>query len=50
MKPQLLPNGNLLIPRRAEGDGVLGDGMEEIDPGHPEFEDWMADLEKEGTG
>jgi hypothetical protein len=36
----LLPNGNLLIPKRAESDGVLGDGMVEIAPEHPDFADW----------
>lgn len=39
-----LPNGNLLIPKRAESDdGMIGDGMIEIDPSHPDFEMWLAE-------
>ena len=37
-----LPNGNLLVPKRAEGpEGMIGDGVEEIGPDHPDFEAWM---------
>ncbi len=38
-----LPNGNLLIPKRAESDetGVVGDGMVEVEPGTEEYEEWL---------
>jgi hypothetical protein len=39
MQPIELPNGNLLIPARAEGpDGMIGDGVREIGPDDPEFQ------------
>jgi hypothetical protein len=41
MQPERLPNGNLLIPKRAEGpNGTIGDGMIEIAPNDPEFKKW----------
>ena len=39
-----LPNGNLLIPKRAEdeeGLGIVGDGMVEVEPGDPEYDLWL---------
>jgi len=43
MKPRFLPNGILLIPKRAESeDGrVIGDGMVEVEPRTPEYEAWI---------
>ena len=39
MPIEKLPNGNLLVPRRAEGpNGEIGDGIEEIGPDHPDYE------------
>ncbi len=45
----LLENGNLLVPKRAEGDdqadgtpGVIGDAMIEIAPDHAHYPAWMA--------
>ena len=41
MLPERLPNGNLLVPMRAEGeDGLVGDSVVEIGPEHPHFVDW----------
>lgn len=42
MLPERLPNGNLLVPMRAEGEeeGLVGDGVVEIGPEHPHFVDW----------
>ena len=37
-----LPNGNLLVPKRAEGEGALCDGMVEAAPGSAEYEEWAA--------
>jgi hypothetical protein len=36
-----LPNGNLLVPFRAETGGVIGDGMKEVAPGTPEYDEWI---------
>lgn len=45
MQAQRLENGNLLIPKRAEGpDGLLGDGMVEIGPDHPDYQEWLAEV------
>ena len=40
-EPRRLPNGHLLVPRRAEGDGVLGDGWVEIDETDPQWDPWL---------
>ncbi len=41
MKVIRLPNGNLLVPLRAESeDGTGGDGMVEVEAGTPEYEEW----------
>jgi hypothetical protein len=40
-----LPNGNLLIPIRADSEGVQGDASLEIAPDHPDYERWLRDLE-----
>jgi hypothetical protein len=47
---QKLPNGKLLVPRRAETDGIVGLGMVEIGPDDPEFaawEKWLRDNPQE---
>jgi hypothetical protein len=44
-----LPNGNLLVPRRAEGPGIVGDGWFEIGPDHPDYaanNAWLERMEK----
>ncbi len=39
MEPKELPNGNILVPARAEGpDGLIGDGIHEISPDDPAFQ------------
>jgi len=49
MEAERLPNGNLLVPARAEAeDGTIGDGMMEIGPEHPDFERWQEFVEPEG--
>jgi hypothetical protein len=35
MRPEKLPSGNYLLPMRAEGPGVIGDGMVEVPPDDP---------------
>ncbi len=41
-RPQMLPNGNLLVPFRAEGPGgIVGDGVREIGSDDPEYARWM---------
>jgi hypothetical protein len=38
-----LPNDNLIIPFRCEGENgdVIGDSIEEITPKHPEYQAWL---------
>jgi hypothetical protein len=43
-----LPNGNLLVPQRAEGEGVVGDGFVELAPGDEGYDEWAAYLERVG--
>jgi hypothetical protein len=40
MKAYRLPNGNLLVPARAEIPDAYGDGMLEVEPGHPLYAMW----------
>lgn len=35
MRPEKLPNGNYLLPKRAEGPGAIGDGIVEVAPDDP---------------
>ena len=44
-----LPNGNLLVPARAESDDgeVLGDRIVEIGPDDPQYDAWAAELERQ---
>lgn len=44
MKAVKLPNGNLLVPMRAEdaASGVVGDGMVEVKPGTKLYRDWSS--------
>ena len=38
---RVLPNGNLLVPVRIEGeDGTIGDATAEIGPDSPDFQNW----------
>ena len=44
MRARRLRNGSLLVPMRAEGpNGLIGDGMVEIEPDRPDFERWLRD-------
>ena len=48
MNVKRLPNGKLLVPRRAESeDGTIGDSVEEIGPGHPDYRAWMEWLARQ---
>jgi hypothetical protein len=44
MRVVKLPNGNLIVPKRAESDdgAVVGDGFEEITPEHPDYQRWLS--------
>jgi hypothetical protein len=47
MNVRKLPNGNLIVLRRAEGPGgIIGDGAEEIGPDHPDYQDYLAWYER----
>lgn len=41
MNAYLLANGNLVVPIRAESDGVIGDALVVLAPSHPDHERWM---------
>lgn len=43
-----LPNGNLLIPKRAESEdgSIVGDAWFEIGPDHPDYQNWLKDAER----
>jgi hypothetical protein len=45
MMVERLPNGNLLVPRRAEADdGTIGDAWFEIGPEHPDYQRQLEDV------
>jgi hypothetical protein len=41
-------DGLLMVPKRAEADGMLGDGFVTLKPGEAEFEKWSAWYEEQG--
>jgi len=41
-----LNNGNLLVPKRAETNGTIGDALVEIGPDDPEFQAWITYLNR----
>jgi hypothetical protein len=42
MYARKLPNGDLLVPVRAESeDGTLGDALAAIGPSHPDYAAWL---------
>ena len=45
---EILPDGRLVVPVRADsGDGtIIGDGVMTIDQSHPDFQKWMAWIER----
>lgn len=47
MRAIVLEGGKLLVPRRAEMDGVVGDGTVEIDNSDDEWAAWAATLTPE---
>ena len=49
MNATKLPNGNLLIPIRAESDGVVGDAMIEITSDDSRFKAWDGFLSTQGN-
>jgi hypothetical protein len=49
MMIKLLRNGNMLVPRRAEGDnGLVGVGFVEVPPGSAEYEEYMQHCQRAG--
>jgi hypothetical protein len=42
-----LSNANLLVLARAESDGVIGDGIVEIGPDDPDYDEWVRELERQ---
>jgi hypothetical protein len=43
--PRRLAPDRLLVPMRAETDGVVGDGAVEIGPEDPDYQQWAEFLE-----
>jgi len=49
-RPRRLPNGNLEVPVRVESDdGVIDDGLAEIGPDHPNYQEWSDRLGGKGS-
>lgn len=48
MQAYQLPDGRLLVPRRAQGPGLLGDGADVIGPDDPEHAQWLRWYEGHG--
>lgn len=44
------PYGDLMVPVRAESDGVIGDGMARVSPGDPLYEAWLPHVDDEPEG
>lgn len=47
--PERLPDGRIRVPKRAEADGVVGDGAVEVGPGDPDYDAWDAWLSRAST-
>lgn len=47
MEAKKLENGNLLVPIRAESEGIIGDSMVEIGPDHPDYKVWLEWLDNQ---
>ena len=42
------PNGDLSVPRRAESDGIIGDGLVRLVQGSAEWQKWFDYAERTG--
>lgn len=49
MTPKLLPDGSIQIPKRAEGDGIVGDAVEVISPGDPRYDALRKAIDSHGV-
>lgn len=50
MYARRLPNGDLLVPVRAESaDGAIGDALKAIGPTHPDYEAWLPFVRGEAS-
>lgn len=49
MVPEMLPNGNLLVPAGGYDEelGVFADSMVEIGPEHPSYAEWLEVVEQQ---
>ncbi len=47
MTPIFHPDGTITRPVRAAGEGIVGDGVETLRPGHPDYAELRALLEGE---
>jgi hypothetical protein len=47
MNIRKLENGTLLVPKRVEVEGVVGDAMLEIQTDHPDYARYFKEYERE---
>ncbi|MEK7119955.1 MAG: hypothetical protein AAB824_00215 [Patescibacteria group bacterium] len=47
MKIQKLENGALAVPKRIEGDGIVGDAIVEIKPTQSEYQKYLDQYKRE---
>ena len=47
MKIKRLDDGTLIVPKRVEGGGVLGDSIIEIKPNHTDYQKHLEQYQRE---
>ncbi len=47
MKIQKLNDGTLLVPKRIESNGIIGDAMAEIKPAHDDYKKYLEQYQRE---
>lgn len=47
MNIRKLDDGTLLVPKRIESESTIGDGMQEIKPHDPEYDNYLRQYNKE---
>ena len=47
MKIQKLKDGTLLVPKRVEGDGIIGDAVMEVKPTHEDYDKYLEQYQRE---
>lgn len=47
MKIQKLDDGTLLVPKRIEGDGIIGDSVLEVKLDHEDYKKYLGEFDRE---